>query len=94
MRAAGEGASVHEYNCHPFCKARGAADPPLRPGLALRHLALAGAHHRTGSEMLTRIMGALCKRCVHDGRGRRVALTRTRTRTRRRRRTWSSSTAT
>lgn len=27
------------------------------------HLVLAGAHHRTGSEMLTRVMGALCKRC-------------------------------
>lgn len=36
-------------------------------------LVVAGAHHRTGSEMLTRVMGVLCKRCVTDGRGRRVA---------------------
>lgn len=27
------------------------------------HLILAGAHHRAGSEMLTRMLGALCKRC-------------------------------
>ena len=36
-------------------------------------LVVAGAHHRTGSEMLTRVMGVLCKRCCADGRGRRVA---------------------
>ena len=36
-----------------------ANSPCFRPST----LALAGAHHRTGSEMLTRIMGSLCKRC-------------------------------
>ena len=34
-------------------------------------LILAGAHHRSGSEMLTRMMGALCKRCYSVRRWKR-----------------------
>lgn len=34
-------------------------------GLEPSTLVIAGAHHRAGSELLTRIMGALCKRCFN-----------------------------
>jgi len=48
--------------CRPFLILQDWMSAPADSCL-LPPLVLAGAHHRSGSEMLTRMMGALCKRC-------------------------------